>query len=129
MSLPKRVMVLCLFFAVLLGACGNDKPAPQTHIRNVAHAMTEDRKSFEVKHHVKGKDLLIECIATNFPFQKGKNGGHISVYLNGQKINEVYTAAFMLRGLPTGEHAVRLELVYNDGKITGMSHEFTVTIP
>ncbi|OQP03589.1 hypothetical protein [Saccharococcus caldoxylosilyticus] len=129
MSLPQRIMMLCLFFVVLLGACGNDKPTPQTNMRNVVHAMTGVSKSFQVKHRVKGKDVLIECVAANFPFQKGKNGGHINVYLNGQKINEVYTAAFMLRGLPAGKHVVRLELVYNDGKITGMLHEFSITIP
>jgi hypothetical protein len=129
MSLPKRMMMLCLFLVGLLGACGNDKPTPQTNMHNVAHAMASDSKWLHVKHLVKGNDIFVECVAANFPFQKGKNGGHINVYLNGQKINEVYTAAFMLRGVPTGKHAIRLELVYNDGKITGMSHEFTVTIP
>lgn len=44
-------------------------------------------------------------------------------------MTEVYTAAFIVRGLPSGKHMIRLELVYNDGKMTGMMHEFEVTIP
>jgi hypothetical protein len=125
MSLQKRHIILFLFLFVVLGACGNDKPAPET----VVFAMTnQENKLFQVKHDVKGKDVLIECIVADFPFRKGTNGGHINVYLNGQKVNEIYTAAFMMRGLPTGKHVIRLELVYNDGKITGLSHEFAVTI-
>ena len=125
MSLQKRLIILFLFLFVVLGACGNDKPSPETV---VFAAAGQENKSFHVKHDVKGKDVLIECIVAGFPFQKGTNGGHINVYLNGQKVSEIYTAAFILRGLPTGKHVIRLELVYNDGKITGLSHEFTVTI-
>ncbi|WP_285754358.1 hypothetical protein [Parageobacillus sp. G301] len=129
MSLQKQLVILLLFLFVVLGACGNDKPAPETNISNVVFAMTnQENKSFQVKHVVKGKDVLIECIVADFPFRKGTNGGHINVYVNGQKIDEVYTAAFMLRGLPTGKHVIRLELVHNDGKITGLSQEFTVAI-
>ncbi|AGT31410.1 hypothetical protein M493_05560 [Geobacillus genomosp. 3] len=82
----------------------------------------------QVKHEVKGNDIFIECFAVQFPFRKGDGGGHINVYLNGQKMTEVYTAAFIVRGLPSGKHVIRLELVYNDGKAAGMAHEFEVTI-
>ncbi|WP_184317293.1 hypothetical protein [Geobacillus subterraneus] len=83
----------------------------------------------EVKHEVKGNDVFIECFAAQFPFHKGNGGGHINVYINGQKMTEVYTAAFIVRGLPNGKHVIRLELAYNDGKMTGMAHEFDVEIP
>ncbi|WP_090948916.1 hypothetical protein [Parageobacillus thermantarcticus] len=128
MSLQKQFIILVLFLFAVFGAC--DKPAPKATAASVASATPhQENKYFYVKHDVKGNNVLMECIAPSFPFQNGKDGGHVNVYVNGKKVDEVYTAAFMLRGLPTGKHVVRLELVYNDGKITGLSHEFTVMIP
>ncbi|OAT73479.1 MULTISPECIES: hypothetical protein [Parageobacillus] len=125
MSLPKQLIILFLGFFAVLGAW-----MPKANVFSVAPVMAhQENKYFHVKHDVKGNNVLIECIAPSFPFQNGTDGGHVNVYVNGQKVNEVYTAAFMLRGLPAGKHVVRIELVYNDGKITGLSHEFTVTIP
>lgn len=128
MSLQKQLIILFLSLFAVFGAC--DKPAPKATAASVASATPQQKNQyFHVKHDVKGNNVLVECIATGFPFQNGKDGGHVNVYVNGKKVDEVYTAAFMLRGLPTGKHVVRLELVYNDGKITGLSHEFTVMIP
>ena len=125
MSLQKQLIILFLSLFAVLGAW-----APKANVFSVASVMAhQENKYLHVKHDVKGNNVLIECIAPSFPFQNGTDGGHVNVYVNGQKVNEVYTAAFMLRGLPTGKHMVRIELVYNDGKITGLSHEFTVTIP
>lgn len=125
MSLPKQSMILFLFLFAIFGAW-----TPKAKVFSAAPVMAQQENNyFHVKHDVKGNNVLIECIAPRFPFQTGTGGGHINVYVNEQKVNEVYTAAFMLQGLPAGRHAVRMELVYNDGKITGLSHEFTVTIP
>ncbi|OQP16960.1 hypothetical protein [Geobacillus zalihae] len=121
MSLPKW---FAWFAAViLLAAYAFFEPAPSSS----AHAEAVGGP-LQVKHEVKGSDVFIECVAVHFPFRKGSGGGHIHVYVNGQKMTEVYTAAFIVRGLPSGKHTIRLELVYNDGKATGMTHEFDVAI-
>jgi len=123
MSLLKWLVWIGCAMLVLTLAIG--RPAATTaapHAPSAAELM-------EVKHEVKGHDVFIECFAAQFPFRKGKGGGHINVYINGQKMTEVYTAAFIVRGLPSGKHVIRLELVYNDGKVTGRAHEFDVEIP
>jgi hypothetical protein len=92
------------------------------------------KRTLAVKHYVRGKDVLIECVVDHFSFVKGKKikkdgEGHIDVYLNGRKVNEISTAAFIVKGLPSGKHAIRLELVHNDSSKYDLFHEFEVNIP
>nr|WP_245934696.1 hypothetical protein [Anoxybacillus vitaminiphilus] len=92
-----------------------------------------DERTMNVKHQVRGTDVFIECIVTNFSFKSGKRKkvdgeGHVDLYVNGQKVNEVSTAAFILKGLPEGKHVIRLELVHNDSSKYGLYHEFEVNI-
>lgn len=96
-------------------------------------ATTALMPTLHVKHEVRGKDVFVECVIDRFSFTKGvhrkKEGeGHIDVYVNGQKVTEVFTAAFVVRGLPPGKHVVRLELVHNDATKYGVFHEFEVNI-
>jgi hypothetical protein len=134
MSLRKRMMVFALFMSVLV-ACGNNKT--ETH-KNMYDAIpvisSHSERTLHVKHQVRGKDVFIECIVNEFTFKKGKRNkvegeGHIDLYLNGQKMNEIFTAAFVVKGLPTGKHTIHLELVHNDSSKYGLSHEFEVNIP
>jgi hypothetical protein len=99
-------------------------------------ALAEDgkKRTLAVKHYVRGKDVLIECVVDRFSFVKGKKikkdgEGHIDVYLNGQKVKEVSTAAFIVKGLPSGKHSIRLEFVHNDSSKYDLFHEFEVNIP
>jgi hypothetical protein len=93
-----------------------------------------DDGNFEmtVKEQVKGNDVYVECIVSGFDFSdrgdKKSGQGYINLYLNGHKIDEIYTAAFIIKGLPEGEHEVTLELVKNDGTPYGMKEKFEVTI-
>ncbi|MFC0297603.1 hypothetical protein [Geobacillus jurassicus] len=121
MSLPKW---FAWFVCIMLLAAYAFGPAPSLPAQVEAAG-----GPLQVKHEVKGSDVFIECVAVQFPFRKGSGGGHVNVYVNGQKMTEVYTAAFIVRGLPSGKHTIRLELVYNDGKATGIVHEFDVVIP
>ncbi|WP_238583564.1 hypothetical protein [Anoxybacteroides amylolyticum] len=96
-------------------------------------AATPNAPTLHVKHEVRGKDVFVECVIDRFSFTKGvqrKKGGegHIDVYVNGQKVTEVFTAAFVVRGLPPGKHVMRLELVHNDATKYGIFHEFEVNI-
>ncbi|ABO66337.1 MULTISPECIES: hypothetical protein [Geobacillus] len=123
MSLPKWLVWLGCVMLLLVPAIGGPAATSAALHEPSAGGL------LEVKHQVQGNDVLIECFAAQFPFRKGNGGGHINVYVNEQKVTEVYTAAFIVRGLPSGKHVIRLELVYNDGKVTGMTHEFDVDIP
>ncbi|ACJ34217.1 MULTISPECIES: hypothetical protein [Anoxybacillus] len=93
----------------------------------------EQKQTLFVKHLVKGNNVFVECIVDQFTFTKGthpkKDGqGRIYIYVNGKRVGETTTAAFVIRGLPVGKHAIRLELVHNDASKYNISHEFTVTI-
>ncbi|MBB6175914.1 hypothetical protein HNQ84_000109 [Anoxybacillus eryuanensis] len=93
----------------------------------------EQKQTLFVKHHVKGNNVFVECIIDEFTFMKGthpkKDGqGRIHIYVNGKRVSETTTAAFVIRGLPVGKHTIRLELVHNDASKYNVSHEFTVTI-
>ncbi|MCX8002416.1 MAG: hypothetical protein N2661_07555 [Anoxybacillus mongoliensis] len=97
-------------------------------------AFAEQKQALFVKHHVKGNNVFVECIVDQFTFTKGthpkKDGqGRIHIYVNGKRVSETTTAAFVIRGLPVGKHTIRLELVHNDASKYNVSHEFTVTIP
>jgi hypothetical protein len=141
MSLLIRLITTFIIF-ISFTACNNDKPEPETKVQ-IEPAMGKneamfvflqtDERTMNVKHQVRGTEVFIECIVTNFRFKSGKrkkvNGeGHIDVYVNGQKVDEVSTAAFILKGLPRGKHMVRLELVHNDSSKYGLYHEFEVNI-
>jgi len=126
--LGKKIMV-SVFLLWLLAAWTNGKTSPPVPVVAAPVAQT-----LHVKHEVRGKDIFVECVVDHFSFKKGvhdkKEGeGHIDVYVNGQKVNEVFTAAFVVRGLPSGKHIVRLELVHNDSTKYGVAHEFEVNIP
>ncbi|MBB5323803.1 hypothetical protein HNQ34_000895 [Anoxybacillus tepidamans] len=126
-------MIASVFSLLLLAAWENHKEAETMH-KAVPIASAHIVQTMHVKHEVRGKEVFVECIVNNFSFKKGarhkKDGeGHIDVYLNGQKVNEVFTAAFVVKGLPAGKHTVRLELVHNDSTKYGVSHEFEVNIP
>jgi hypothetical protein len=136
----RYLAILILLFTFT--ACNNDKPEPETKIRIEPIAGAEEaipvlsqtgERSMNVKHQVRGSDVFIECIVTKFSFKSGKRKkadgeGHIDLYLNGKKIAEVSTAAFIVRGLPKGKHIIRLELVHNDSSKYGLHHEFEVNI-
>ncbi|WP_027408251.1 hypothetical protein [Anoxybacteroides tepidamans] len=132
MSLRTKLFIAAISLSVL-AACTNHKPEPETMYEAIPTASAQGVQTIHVKHDVRGKDVFIECIIGNFSFKKGtrrkvEGEGHIDVYLNGQKINEVFTAAFILRGLPTGKHKVHLELVHNDGSKYGVSYDFEADV-
>lgn len=88
-----------------------------------------------VKHQVKGNDIYVECVISNFTFSKREDKkinqtgtGYLQLYLNGKKIDNIYTAAFIIKGLPVGKHLIKLELVRNDGTPYSIEKEFDVTI-
>lgn len=101
----------------------------------ISQSQNDLNNPISVKHQVKGNDIYVECVISNFNFSTrddkklNKNGyGYLQLYLNGKKIDNIYTAAFIIKGLPVGKHQIKLELVHNDSTPYGVAKEFEVTI-
>jgi hypothetical protein len=110
----------------------------ETEAPKVLETVAKSEKlSLTVKHEVNGSDVYIECYVPNFHFSKenvgkrNKNGeGHIHLYLNGKKITKIYKAAFIVKGLPSGKHKIRIEIAHNNHTpYDKLAEEFSVKIP
>jgi hypothetical protein len=137
--------VFFLFF--MLVACGNNKPEPETTVKAVPFTAIHqqekaemevmsrpNKQQIQIQYHVKGHDVYVDCYIPHFTFQKNKkknvNGeGHLVLYLNGKKVDEITTAAFILKGLPAGKHKLKVEMVHNDSTTYHISNEIEVSIP
>lgn len=117
----KKIIYLTILFMmlVILVSCQNDKPKPETQRKFslvspekvfASSFDTEEKEidSFFVKHHVKGRDVYIECIVKGASFRE-KNAV-IIVYIDGEKKEEITNAAFILKGLERGKHQIKLQL-------------------
>ena len=138
---------LCIIFGmILLTGCGTDDPKPpeafvspletvhySPEAIEVSKALNENNMT--VRHHVKEKDVYVEVVIPGFNFsemnkkEKVSGEGYIQLYLNGKKIDEIHQAAFIVKGLPSGKHSLKIEIVQNDSTPYGVEKEFTVTIP
>lgn len=115
-----------------------NNPAMASSIESASNTDNEINQSnsfVSVKHQVKGKDIYVECVISDFTFSKRDHkkinqnrSGYLQLYLNGQKIDNIYTAAFIIKGLPVGKHQIKLELVHNDGTPYNVQKEFDVTV-
>ncbi|OLO40978.1 hypothetical protein BTR23_04670 [Alkalihalophilus pseudofirmus] len=99
-------------------------------------SVNKDQRLMTVNHDVKGSDVYVECVIDQFTFAKEKAGknhvdgeGHLHLFVDGQKVDSIYQAAFIIKGLPSGEHSIKLELVKNDDEQYGVSEEFSVQVP
>lgn len=142
----KKNLIGLFILSLIVTGCTNDKPHPETNthvipmeadhstnIPSVEVTSIQNQRSLDVKHQIKGNDVYVECIVTNFTFTKGKEKnvdgeGHIELYLNGQKVDEIATAAFIIKGLPSGKHTIKLELVHNDSLKYNINKDFDVSI-
>lgn len=130
---------------LLLTACGTDDPKPPeaslqmavpvSTLGKAAEASTTIKKQdMTVRHNVKDKNVYVEVVIPNFNFsskdkQKHVDGeGYIHLYLDGKKIDEIHQAAFIVKGLPSGKHNLKVELVQNDSTSYGVEQEFSVTV-
>ncbi|MGO4887905.1 hypothetical protein ACJ2A9_09110 [Anaerobacillus sp. MEB173] len=99
------------------------------------NADNNEKRSLTVKSEARGKDVYVECHVPNFTFkepdrmEKVDGEGHLQLYVDGNKVDSIYKAAFIIKGLPTGKHTLKIELVHNDHTSYGLEDEFEVTIP
>lgn len=87
-------------------------------------------EDFRVQHHVKDKRVFVECIIPTISFRENSNRqGKILLYVNGNKKEEISTAAFVIKGLTKGKHHIRLVVVKPNHEPYGLEREFAVSIP
>ncbi|MCD4838407.1 hypothetical protein LRS37_05860 [Neobacillus sedimentimangrovi] len=89
--------------------------------------------SIFVHHETKGNTVLVECLVTGITFRESdpskKNYGKIIVWVDGLKKFEATKAAFMIKGLSSGGHKIKLEVVDLHNIPYGLTKEFLVNIP
>ncbi|MBD1380961.1 hypothetical protein [Metabacillus arenae] len=127
---------------VLLAGCTNDKPRPEGHIKaNSLHTpngqleaittMQQEKKASQmhIKHHVKGRNVYIECFIPNFSLSKrGKDHGYLQLYVDGKIKDKIHTAAFFIKDLSRGDHQITIEMVSNHSKQNKIKQTIHVTI-
>ncbi|WP_026581533.1 hypothetical protein [Bacillus sp. J33] len=136
--------LFCIQLLFILGACHRDIPEPETKLQVESVAAMEigsdmpvsgiesnKKDPFYVRHQVRGKNVLVECIVQGVSFrgQSAKEKGKILLYVDGTKKEEISSAAFIIKGLSSGTHRIRLELVKGNQPSASMNKEFYVTIP
>ena len=134
----KKIIYLTILFMILtiLVSCQNDKPKPETKREFslvspekvfASSFVTEGVEDpFFVKHHVKGRDVYIECIVKGASFRE-KNA-KIIVYIDGEKKEEKTNAAFVLKGLKPGKHQIQLQLKKVKNSNSAIIEEFNVLV-
>jgi hypothetical protein len=94
---------------------------------------SEKSPSLYVQTKTKGNNVFVECILTGVSFrqsdQQDRKVGKLVIWLDGKKTKEVNSAAFIIKGLPPGEHTVKLEVVDLKNVPYGITQEFLVNIP
>lgn len=100
----------------------------------VVTSLEEDERMI-VKYDVKEKDIYVECFVKDFTFSKERAGllkqdgeGHVQLFINGNKVDSIYTSSFIIKELPVGTYTIRIELVHNDYTPYGISKEFEVNL-
>ncbi|WP_144450668.1 hypothetical protein [Halalkalibacter nanhaiisediminis] len=87
----------------------------------IVKVVASDEQKLIVNHNIFNQELLIECFINGFRFSKEKAGtkhqegeGHLRLYIDGEHIGTLYEAAFVINGLPRGEHDIQIAVVKND---------------
>jgi len=141
-----RCYIILLLAISVLCSCTNDKPVPETKqttfdivpmevssALSASQTVSGMKEVAEIRRHVIGKDVYVECIIPNFIFRnpgKGLNSprGFIELYVDNLKIDEISTAAFIIKDLEPGEHTIRIEAKETKGGKSIVVEEFQINI-
>ncbi len=140
--------LLGCFSLFLLVGCINDKPVPETSNIQIVNLEKIDEEELAkpvsaltnttnnkmlIQKHVIGGNVYVECIVPDFIFKKTgteqmDGEGYLKLYVNGKVVDEISTAAFIIKGLEKGKHKIKLELMRENEKLYHLTEEFTVII-
>ncbi|MDQ0231296.1 hypothetical protein [Metabacillus malikii] len=135
------IVIVCL----VLTACAKDRPKADIlevqplHVTDinseeVIQVSQQNIKSeLKLNFHIRNQDVFVESYIPNFSFkEKGgqkKNGeGYLAVYVDGKLIDEIDTAAFVVKNLPIGKHVLTVEVFHNDSTTYHLKESFDVNI-
>ena len=94
---------------------------------------SNETPSLFVHHQVKGNNLFVDCVLTGISFREADQSkqkiGKMIVWIDGERYQEVTSAAFIVKGMSPGNHKLRLEIVKLTNQPYGLNKEFMVNIP
>lgn len=132
--MKKKSYLMSLLVLFLLAGCQNDLPEPET--KDVSFQLEQAVQAsgysiaqadpFFVRHQVKGRDVYIECMVKSVSFRN--NGAKMVLSIDGKKTKEIKQAAFIVKGLPSGTHQLRLELIKQNEHVATATKEIEVVI-
>ncbi|MED4933891.1 hypothetical protein [Heyndrickxia coagulans] len=124
MKMAAGFLAVCLLFA----GCSGHMPRKEEREADAA-SVAENQAT--VRHFVKGRDLFVECMIPSVTFSGSRHAkpAKIKVYVDGVWKGEYNTAAFVVKGLDKGVHAVQLEVVdKNTGARLGIHRQFYISV-
>nr|WP_144925019.1 hypothetical protein [Paenibacillus bovis] len=123
-------MFYCVIILLFLSGCKQEVPEPEALTVEATELQKKDFSQAIIKHNVHGRNVLVECNVKDIHFANtaSKNNGKVLLYVNNRLYNEYNTAAFVVKGLKSGTHKLKVELVDLNNKSYGVSKEFLVTI-
>ncbi|MFC5712284.1 hypothetical protein ACFPU1_05780 [Thalassorhabdus alkalitolerans] len=91
-------------------------------------SMQEDGWSLQYK--VKEANIYVECILPDFSLSMNeqKGDGYLLLKLDGSEIGRMDQAAFVIKGLPAGDHEITIQPVDHEGKAHAKEMSFEITI-
>lgn len=137
------IVILSLF---VTAGCQKDIPKPENKIQIVTvknkpfgeeesipvNNVPQQQAPFYVQSQINGKNVYIECMVRGVTFRDDPksqaNPGKIIISIDGKKHQEVRAAAFIIKGLTTGKHQIKLDVVKLNGDPYSLSKEFTISI-
>ncbi len=140
-----RFILFLFCVALILTGCSQDKPRPEGGVNIIPLQVVDkqnptvevisqrQKRELTVSHHVRGQNVYVECYVPSFTFRDravGKiNGeGHVRVSIDGERMDDIYTAAFIVKGLEKGHHQILVEVVHNDSTSYDMKKSWNVLI-
>ena len=95
----------------------------------VLSAITQVHDDFQVGFSTKGTSVFVDCYTREYSFTPNseKPLASVFVYVDGEKINEMKTAAFIIKDLSQGKHQIKVDLI-DEQKQTTYTKKFSVHI-
>lgn len=134
--MKKIKIIVVIVIMSILASCQKDIPEPETKKTSIKSNQVVEASSWSnnenndplfIRHIVKGQDVYIECIVKGASFRN--NGAKIILTIDGKKQQTINSAAFVVKGLSTGQHQVKLELFKGTDEKAAANKEFEVVIP
>lgn len=126
----KRMIALfiCASLIPLNGAFAHEPAVNQSNLTiislqstGVVSVSASDERTLTVTHEVRDGDVYVECFIDGFLFSEEKAGtqhqegeGHFRLYVDDEHIDTLYQAAFIVKGLSSGDHDIQVVIVKND---------------